>query len=201
MSTEDRDRSGDPGDPGLDEKTDVGPGTGRGATAHTPELGEFDREINVRAIVWTGLGLVIVALAAHVLMWLLLRGFSRFDEKRDVPLSPIEAASPQQDPPEPRLEDNPNSALQALSEDEQRRLDHAEWVDRRQGIVRVPIDVAIDVIVARGISASQPASPSMPSPPQPSSPGGRGGSNTEPSQGQVPLSPSGREGQGSEGQR
>lgn len=164
MSTEDRGRHDQPGDPGLDEKTDVAPGTGHGATPHTPDLGEFDREIDVRGIVWTGLGLVVVALVAHVLMWWMLRGFSRFDEKRDVPLSPIEAANPQQEPPEPRLEDNPNAALQAMIEDEQRRLHHAEWVDRRQGIVRVPIEVAVEVIVSRGVSAAQNASPPKPSP-------------------------------------
>ncbi len=157
MSIEDRDR---PGESDLDEKTGVSPGTGHGATAHTPDLGEFDREIDVRGIVWTGIGLVIVALVTHLLMWWMLRGFSSFDEKRDVPLTPIEAATPQQDPPEPRLEDDPSAGLQELIKEEQ-RLHRAEWIDRQQGIVRVPIDVAMEVIAARGAgaAAAQPAAP------------------------------------------
>ncbi|HEV8577915.1 MAG TPA: hypothetical protein VGX68_02435 [Thermoanaerobaculia bacterium] len=161
----------------LDEKTDVSPGKGHGVTAHTPHLEEFDREINVRSILWTGLALVILALVVQLLMWWLLRGFSSFDEKRDVRLTPIEAANPQQPPPEPRLQISPNDDMARMREDEDRLLDHAGWVNRQQGTVRVPIDVAMDAILSRGVSAAQPASP------------------------QVPLSLSGREGQGSEGQR
>jgi hypothetical protein len=193
MSTERHDASE------LDAKTDVAPGTGVGATEHTPHLGEFDREIDLRGVIWSGVGLVIVAIVSSLLMWWLLRGFASYDEKRDVRLTPIETASPQQPPPEPRLQISPNEEMRLMRERESHDLEHAGWVDRRQGIVRVPIDVAMEVIVSRGVSAARSASPPAPSPPQPSSPEGRGGSNTDSSQ--VPLSPSGSEGQGSEGQR
>lgn len=175
----------------LDEKTGVSPGTGVGATAHTPHLEEFDREIDVRSVLWSGVALVIVAIVTSLLMWWLLQVFSRYDEKREVRLTPIETASPQAPPPEPQLQVAPNEDMRQMQERESHDLEHAGWVDRPQGIVRLPIDVAMEVIVARGVSA--------PSPPQPSSLQGRGGSHTDPSQ--VPLSPPGREGQGSEGQR
>lgn len=144
---------------------------------------EFDREIDVRGIVWTVIVLVAIALVVQLLMWWLLRGFNRFDEKRDVRLTPIEAASPQPPPPEPRLQVTPNEDMRRMREEEDRLLGRAGWMDRRQGIVRVPVDVAMEVIAARGVSAAQPASSPMPSPPQPSSPQGRGGSNTDPSRG------------------
>jgi hypothetical protein len=182
---------------GRDDKTGVATGTGAGATAHTPHLGEFDREINVRGIVWSGIVLVAIALVVQLLMWWLLRGFNRFDEKRDVRLTPIETAMPQQPPPEPRLQVSPNDAMRRMREEEQRLLERAAWVNRQEGTVRVPIDVAIDVIVARGVSPLESVSPSAsPSPPQPSSPQGRGGSAAEQRPDQVPLSPSGREGSG-----
>ena len=162
---------------------------------------EFDREIDVRGILWTGVFLTVLAVVVSLLIWWLLRGFSSFDEKRDVRLTPIEEASPQQQPPEPRLQVNPNEDMRLMREDEDDKLGHAGWVNRQQGIVRLPVDVAMEEVLSRGVSATQPASPPSPSPPQPSSPGGRGGSNAGQSQNQVPLSPSGREGQGSEGQR
>jgi hypothetical protein len=135
---------------------------------------EFDREIDVRGILWTGIFLVALALVVSLLMWWLLRGFSRFDEKRDVRLTPIEEASPQQQPPEPRLQVNPNEDMRLMREEEDHKLGHAEWVNRQQGIVRLPVEVAMEEVLSRGVSAAQPASPSQPSPPQPSSPGGSG---------------------------
>ena len=126
---------------------------------------EFDREINVRGVLWTGLALVAVALVAHLLMWWLLRGFSSFDEKRDVRLTPIEAASPQPPPPEPRLQVNPNEDMRLMREEEDQLLRHAGWVNRQEGIVRLPVDVAMEEILSRGVSAAQGVSPSQPSPP------------------------------------
>ncbi len=131
---------------------------------------EFDREIDVRGILWTGVFLTVLAVVVSLLMWWLLRGFSRFDEKRDVRLTPIEAASPQAPPPEPRLQDDPNKDMRLMREEEDFKLGHAEWVSRQQGIVRLPVDVAMEEVLARGVAAS----PSKPSPPQPSSPGGSG---------------------------
>jgi len=144
------------------------------STEPRDQLREFDRDINVRGVVWTGLALVAVALVVHLLIWWLLRGFGSFDDKRDVRLTPIERASPQAPPPEPRLQVSPVDDMGAMREEEDRRLQTAGWVDRQQGVVRVPIDVAMEEILRRGVSAAQPASPSKPSPPQPSSPGGSG---------------------------
>ena len=136
----------------LDAKTDTGPGPSPGTTAHATEPGEFDREINIRGIVGSGVALVVITLVACVVVWGLLRGIGGYDLKR-------EAANPQQAPPEPRLEVAPSENLRLLHEEENLVLQHAGWVDERQGIVRVPIDVAIDVIAARGVSVSPAAAP------------------------------------------
>ncbi|HKI04049.1 MAG TPA: hypothetical protein VKK31_18865 [Thermoanaerobaculia bacterium] len=140
----------------LDAKTDTGPGVGHGATAYAPEDADFDREIDVRSIVWSGVALTVVTLVAAVIVWLLLRGIGSYDDRRDVPLSPIEAANPQQPPPEPRLEVSSSELLNRVREEEDLVLNHADWVNPQQGIVRVPIDVAIDVIAARGAAPAPP---------------------------------------------
>jgi hypothetical protein len=146
MSTDRHDRSD------LDAKTDTGPGAGHGVTAHTPDAAEFDREVDVRSVIWTGLALVAVALVVHLLIWWLLRGFSSYDQKRDVRLTPIEVQSPQPPPPEPRLQEDPEGDMDKMRRQEDALIDHAGWVNRQQGAVRVPLDVAIDVIAARGVS-------------------------------------------------
>ena len=136
----------------VDAKTDVGPGTGHAYTQHGVATGEIDREIDVKNIVWMGAGLVVVALVVHLLIWGLLRGFDKMDDRRDVPLTPIEASSPQPvEFPGPNLQTTPEQDLRILREEEDRLLGRASWVSPQQGTVRVPVDVAIDVIARRGV--------------------------------------------------
>jgi hypothetical protein len=173
----------------VDAKTDVGPGTGHAYTQHGVETGQIDREIDVKSIVWMGVALVVVAVVVHFLIWGLLRGFDKMDDRRDVPLTPIEASSPQpQDFPLPRLQTTPEQDLRVMREEEDRLLGRAGWVNRQQGAVRVPVDVAIDVIARRGVAPmtagaaaaptggqqpgatvqmTRPATPATPAPPPP----------------------------------
>lgn len=136
----------------VDAKTDVGPGTGYAYDQHGVETGQFDREINVKGIVRVALGLLVVAVVVHLLIWWLLRGFDRMDDRRDVRLTPIETANPQpEDFPLPRLQTTPEQDLRLIREEEDRLIGRAGWVDQQQGTMRVPLDVAIDVIAARGV--------------------------------------------------
>lgn len=139
----------------VDAKTDVGPATGHAYTQHGVETGEFDREVDVKGIVWAGVALVVTALVVHFLIWGLLRGFDKLDDRKGVPLTPIEASSPQpQDFPLPRLQTLPEQDLRLVREQEDRLIGRAGWVNRQQGTLRVPLDVAIDVIAARGVDPS-----------------------------------------------
>lgn len=130
----------------------------------------FDREISLKGLVWSSLGLAAVAVLAHFLMWWLLVGFEKHDDGRDPALSPIEAANPQKEPPEPRLQvtqgfaaNNPalpparseDEDMAAMREQETILLEEAAWLDEKQGTVRVPIDVAIAVIARRGVAPLQ----------------------------------------------
>jgi hypothetical protein len=136
----------------VDAKTDVGPATGHAYTQHGVETGQIDREIDVKNILWMGLGLVGIALAVHLLIWGLLRGFDKLDDRRDVPLTPIEASSPQPaEFPGPNLQINDEQDMRVMREEEDRLLGKAGWVDRQGGVMRVPMDVAIDVIARRGV--------------------------------------------------
>ncbi|MBW8877709.1 MAG: hypothetical protein JF614_22300 [Acidobacteria bacterium] len=129
-----------------------GPATGHGQPAHAPETEQFDREINVRGIVLTGAVLAVVILLAHLVVWWLLKGFERYDEKRDVRLSPVEAANPQQPPPAPVLQENPVKDMTEMRAHEDQELNHAAWIDRRQDVLRLPVADAIDIVAARGVA-------------------------------------------------
>ena len=113
-------------------------------------------------------------------MWWLLRGFQKFDEKRDERPTPIEAANPQQPPPAPRLQVGPSfegalersdrEDMQAEREMEDKALSQPGWIDQQQGIVRVPIETAMQMLVQRGLAPLGAPAPA-PQPPAGLKPG------------------------------
>lgn len=167
----------DPHDPkreAVDAKTDVGPATGHAYAQHGVEAGEFDREISLRGVLWSGAAVALIGFAAAGIVWFLLRGFNEFDEKRDVRLAPIRAENPQGAPPGPLLQTNPEEEMRLMREEEDRLLNRAGWADQGRGALRVPIDVAIDVIAERGVGpevvggkAGAPAAPAAAASPAP----------------------------------
>ena len=56
-------------------------------------------------------------------------------------------------PPEPRLQANPTGSYKAFRAKEENLLTHYGWADRSKGIVRIPIDRAIDLVLERGLPA------------------------------------------------
>lgn len=68
-------------------------------------------------------------------------------------------------PPEPRLQTDPEADLGAYVRKERHLLDSYGWVDRRQGIVHVPIQIAMEQLARTGIPGFPQAS-SRQKPPQ-----------------------------------
>ena len=54
------------------------------------------------------------------------------------------------DSPEPRIEDHPAIAIQQLHAQEDKTLSTYGWTDRKAGVVRIPIDRAIELQLERG---------------------------------------------------
>jgi len=139
----------------LDELTDTG-GTDSYATEerHGLVTGEFDREINLRAVLWSGVWLAVITIVANVLVWYCLRGFQIWDQHHEVPVMPMAAQNPQKTPQAPLLQpenpaDDRNQDMFDLRAKEDAQLDRASQVG---DTLRVPVDVAIDAIVKRGVA-------------------------------------------------
>lgn len=132
-------------------KIHIGPHTHRDEPDPHPAAGTFDREINLRGIFYTVAGLVAVAVVCHLLVWGLLKGFNSFDTKRDPEPSPLAEENKQPPPPGPRLQTTPELDLLKMRQEEDQKLGRAGWVNQQQGTVRVPIDVAMEVIAGRGL--------------------------------------------------
>ncbi len=63
-------------------------------------------------------------------------------------------------PPAPRLQTYPFDDIKGLRRDEARILDNYAWVDKNAGVVRIPVERAIDILAEKGLPyrAEAPAS-------------------------------------------
>jgi hypothetical protein len=57
-------------------------------------------------------------------------------------------------PPEPRLEADPDRVLRDYQHEQQAALDSYRWIDRSNGVVQIPIERAMQLLVERGESSS-----------------------------------------------
>lgn len=78
-------------------------------------------------------------------------------------------------PPRPRLQTYPFDDIKELRKEESRILDHYAWVDQNAGVVRIPIERAIDVLAGKGLpyrqaEPAQPGEPGKPGQPAPGAP-------------------------------
>jgi hypothetical protein len=70
-----------------------------------------------------------------------------------------------QQPPPPRLQTSPHRDIESFRAAEDRALSSYGWVDRNLGVVRIPIDRAIDIVAQRGLPARAPGETSVPTVP------------------------------------
>jgi hypothetical protein len=69
---------------------------------------------------------------------------------------PMAAGSARPLPPPPRLQTYPFQDVKDLRQEERRLLETYEWVDRSAGVVRIPVERAIEVLAAKGLPYRQP---------------------------------------------
>lgn len=92
-------------------------------------------------------GVVLLSVAAFFLMWGLLRLLGPGEEAQPSPqLKAVRIV-----PAPPRLQVNPARDLEALRKREDELLGSYGWVDREKGVVRIPIERAMDLLVKEGL--------------------------------------------------
>jgi hypothetical protein len=134
--------------------------------AERPEVAHEPRDVPVRAVVGFGVGLLVAAVAIHVGIWLFFRFLQERAERRDTAPTTLAARRPVEGPhlperlfPEPRLERFPFAARESLRKEEDARLTSYGWVDRNHGVVRIPIEKAMELIARRGVPPATGGAP------------------------------------------
>lgn len=118
---------------------------GRNATGR----GHEERDIVLRYIAGAGIGLFVIIIVAVAGMRSLFDFYLAREIRSSPPANPLAIAGAQ--PPEPRLQAKPIEQLQRLRSEENLVLSSYGWVDRSQGVVRIPIERAMELVAERGL--------------------------------------------------
>lgn len=127
---------------------------------------DYERsDVSLSAIAITALAILLLLIVAPLVM---IGAFPRARGDVDRHLSIT--------PPEPRLQTDPAADLAAYVSRERQLLDSYGWVDKKQGIARVPIGIAMERLARTGIPGfpqaamqqdpRKPAQPQQPRTPQ-----------------------------------
>jgi hypothetical protein len=99
----------------------------------------------------------VVGILTALVVWVLFKYFDAREARRVVPEYPLAATQEKREPPEPKLQVNPREDLEELRRQEDQILNSAGWVDKNAGIVRIPIEEAMKLVVQRGLPSRQQA--------------------------------------------
>jgi len=119
----------------------------------TPEVVHEESDVDVRTIIWFGVGLAAVALVVHVFLWWLQGFYASSTQRSQTVAYPMAAGQQDQLPPEPRLQDNPQQELRELKARQYGVLEGYGWVNKEAGVARIPIEDAMRAVVQRGLPA------------------------------------------------
>ena len=116
-----------------------------------PTVAHEETDADARAITRFGIALVLILVLSQLALWWLFNSFTRRESKLSPPVSALVRAQAPTEPPEPRLQANPQADMRTMREREETVLNHYGWVDPNRGVVRIPIDRALDLVAERGL--------------------------------------------------
>ncbi len=117
------------------------------------------RDVNPRAILWVGVAILISAVIIHFAVWGLFDQFNKSEAHKGKPPASLVNTKPQPPPQRPRLQTDAPADLQELRMREDAALESYGWVDREKGVVHIPVERAMELLVERGLPKPQPAQP------------------------------------------
>jgi len=125
-------------------------------------MGYERRDANIGSLLkfamWLSVLLVVVLFAMKWMFFYLAK-----TQQLGPPASPFENVRVL--PPAPRLQVEPRVELKTYCEGQQQQVESYGWVDPRIGYVRIPVDRAIDKVLASGLPARASSEPTAAEPP------------------------------------
>jgi hypothetical protein len=115
------------------------------------------RDVNVRVVVWFAIGVFAAVALVFVAIGIFQRTLTR---SRPYSERGSRIGAPQHAAGSPALQANPAADLRAMRLAEEATLHSYGWIDRDRGVIRIPIERAIDLTLDRGLPARAVTPPS-----------------------------------------
>ncbi len=114
------------------------------------------KDVNARAILWIGVVMIVAAVVIHTAVWWLFDAFDRREaQKGRPPATLVQTQRPAV--PEPRLQTDAPADLNAVRDAQKNELETYGWIDQQKGVVRIPVEQAMTILVQRGLPKTRPA--------------------------------------------
>lgn len=127
----------------------------------TGDHGAYEHEdLSPTGVIYFMIGLAVVVVVIYFIVFGMYRFLDTYEKAHQPAMSPM--VTPEADTrivthdkmqafPQPRLEVNERTQLRQIIEEEDRKLATYNWVDKDKGVVQIPIDRAMDLLVQRGL--------------------------------------------------
>ena len=129
-----------------------------------PETSYERRDLSTHGVLMFLISLAIAAVLIHIVLWGMYAYLDKFQQRRQPSPNPLAAVHSEVNPPtprtvqefpQPRLQPDPVADLNKFRAQEEEILNSYGWVDKSQNIAHIPIERAMDVLVARGLPVMQ----------------------------------------------
>ena len=125
--------------------------TNNSGSADAEARGHEFTPIKVGPVVFGGVVLFGILVVSMFAMSGLFRGLETMDDRDTLP--PM--AAPRQIPPAPRLVTDEATQITAHRSQVEAQLSEYGWVDEEEGIVRIPLERAMELVAERGLPTSE----------------------------------------------
>jgi hypothetical protein len=118
-------------------------------------------DVNVALITRFGVGLLVLLVLVTALLIVFMRALAGREKRADAPVPALAQHEPGRAPAGVRLQEEPFGDLEKRRRlDAQRLESDYSWTDEKEGRVRIPIDVAMRLLVRRGLPVRGAVTPS-----------------------------------------
>jgi len=107
-------------------------------------------DVSIRGLVTFLTGLVVsLAVVVFAVAWFF--SFLTSEAEQEDPPPPPLSGLRSKEPPLPRLQEAPALDMRSMRNAQDEVLEKEEWIPEEQGVKRIPIEKAIDLVVRRGL--------------------------------------------------
>jgi hypothetical protein len=124
------------------------------------EAGYEHEDLSPKGVFYFMAGLAVLGVVIHLIISSMYGYLDRYDKAHQLPLNPLVTTSPNTRSvtrantlafPQPRLEENEIRQLDKVIQTQNDTLATYGWVDEKTGVVRIPIDRAMEIVAQRGL--------------------------------------------------